>query len=123
MIGKPLLLSFNKIIEPAYIDSWEKIQGEAGMLPSEVREDPWAAQAAMDQLVELGYVEKPGEDKEKAVKKIQDESQFYLARVLMYRKKYEDACVILEKIFSESPEKLRFGLALHECYMILKKNS
>ena len=121
MIGKPLLQSFNKIIEPAYIDSWEKIQGEAGMLPSEVREDPWAAQAAMDQLVELGYVEKPGEDKEKAVKKIQDESQFYLARVLMYRKKYEDACVILEKIFSESPEKLRFGLALHECYMILKK--
>ena len=76
----------------------------------------------MDQLIELGYVEKPGEDKEKALKKITDESQFYLARVLMYRKKFSEAMVILEKIFSENIDKLRYRLALHECYMALNKN-
>ena len=121
MIGKPLLQSFENEVVPNFIDSWEKVEGDAGMLPSDVREDPWAAQAAMDQLVELGYVEKPGEDKEKAVKKIQDESQYYLARVLIYRKKHEEAIPILEKIFSDSPEKLRYGLALHESYMAVKK--
>ncbi len=123
MIGKSLLQSFNKKVEPTYIDSWENVtEGDAGMLPGDVREDPWAAKAAMDQLIELGYVEKPGEDKEKALKKITDESQFYLARVLMYRKKFGEAMVILEKIFSENIDKLRFGLALHECYMALNKN-
>ncbi len=122
MQGKVLNQSFDKKVETELIDSWESVtEGNAGMLPGEEREDPWAAKAAMDQLIELGYVEKPGEDKEKAMQKITDESQFYLSRVLMYRKKYLDAIIILEKIVEENPDRLRYGLALNECYMAANK--
>ncbi len=70
----------------------------------------------MNQLVELGYIEKPGEDKEKNLKRVADESQYYLSRVLIFKKKYKDATAILEKLHSDNPQNLRYGLSLLTCY-------
>lgn len=116
MMGKPLVQAFAEPVQPDYIDSWENVPGESGMLPSDMREDPWAAKEAMNQLVELGYIEKPGEDKEKNLKRVVDESQYYLARVLIFKKKFKAASDILETLHIENPANLRYGLSLLTCY-------
>ncbi|MEO0529617.1 MAG: alkaline phosphatase family protein [Planctomycetota bacterium] len=50
------------------IESWEDIEGECGMHAEELRVDPVESQAAMQQLIALGYVEAPGEDAEKTIR-------------------------------------------------------
>jgi len=59
--GKPLLQAFENLPKPNYIDSWEEIEGDCGMHPVDIQRDPIAEQAAMNQLIELGYIEKPDE--------------------------------------------------------------
>lgn len=122
MDGKVLVQSFEEPVQPEFIDSWEDVEGPAGMHPSDRREDPWAAKEAMKQLVELGYIDAPGEDSQKNLEKITRESKYYLARVYMYKKHYEKAIELLEQIFSEQAE-LRYGLALIRCYQALRKVS
>jgi len=120
MDGKPLMQVFKEKTEPEYVDSWENIPGESGQHPSDRQIDPWAAQEAMNQLVELGYIDAPGEDKKKSVENTRRESEYYLSRVYIYRKNYEKAAELLEKIFAEDPQ-LRFGLSLITCYQSLRK--
>ncbi len=123
MNGKPLVQAFKETVTPEYIPSWEEVEGEAGMLSSEMREDPWAAKEAMNQLIELGYIEKPDEDKEKALKNVTDESQYYLARVLVYMRQYEKALEVYENLALENPETVRYNLGLLGCYQTLNKTA
>ncbi len=44
MMGKPLVQAFSKPVSPDYIDSWENVPGESGMLPSDLREVPLGSQ-------------------------------------------------------------------------------
>jgi tetratricopeptide (TPR) repeat protein len=120
MDGKVLVQAFEEPVQPEFIDSWETVEGEAGMHPSDRREDPWAAKEAMNQLVELGYIEAPGDDNQKNLEKITRESNYYLARVYMYKKDYDKATELLEKNFEEQPE-IRYGLSLIRCYQAQRK--
>ena len=63
------------------IPSWEDVPGECGMHPAEMRMDPEAAKAAIDQLVALGYVEPPSETQSKAVALAIRETDYNLAQV------------------------------------------
>ena len=63
MEGKVLTAAFSEPIEPEFIDSWENVEGEHGMHDADIKEDPWAAQEAMQQLVELGYIDALDDDK------------------------------------------------------------
>ena len=67
MDGKPLVGAF---LEPPRIEtiaSWDDVPGEDGRHPPGMRIDPIEAQEAINQLVVLGYIEKPEENREKAV--------------------------------------------------------
>ncbi|MCS6917021.1 MAG: alkaline phosphatase family protein [Chitinophagales bacterium] len=119
MDGKPLLQVFHPPVTAEYIDSWEEVDGPHGMHPSDQQEDPWAAQQALQQLIELGYVEDPGPDKKKAMEKNARESQYYRARILMFRRDYAAAADILERIYAED-QQMRFGLSLLTCYQQLR---
>ena len=120
MDGKPLLQIFKEKVTPDYIESWEAVEGPSGQHPSDRQLDPWAAQEAMNQLVELGYIDAPGDDKKKSLENTKRESQYYLSRVYIYKKQFEKAAEILEKIFEEDPQ-LRYGLSLTTCYQSLRK--
>jgi tetratricopeptide (TPR) repeat protein len=122
MDGKVLLNVFDEKVTPEFIDSWENVEGNFGMHPKDVLEDPWSSQEAMDQLVELGYVEAPGEDQKENLTKIKNESQYYLAITYLYKRDYSSALPILEKLFSENPGIIRYGLRLASCYQSLGKN-
>lgn len=119
MDGKPLLQVFDHPVTAEYIDSWETVDGAHGMHPADQQEDPWAAQEALNQLIELGYVEDPGPDKKKAMEKNARESNYYRARILMFRRDFAAAAQVLERIYAEDPQ-LRFGLSLLTCYQHLR---
>lgn len=119
MDGKPLLQVFSKETVPQYIDSWENVPGECGMHGENIKTDPWAEQEALQQLIELGYVEGPGEDKQKRVKHTKNETDFILAKVLSSKKKMAEAIAILEKLYAENPDQSRYGLKLVHCYQTI----
>ncbi|MBN2102429.1 alkaline phosphatase family protein [bacterium] len=119
MDGHTLVQAFKKPFVPEMIDSWEKVEGDAGMHPVDLQEDPWAAQEAMQQLIALGYIEKPDKNKQKAITKTTNESRFYLARVYMNKSMFQEALPILEKLYKKNPDEIRFGLQLIRCLLEL----
>ena len=115
MPGKPLVQAFEKFPELQFIDSWEEIEGESGMHPKDIQRDPIAEQAAMQQLIELGYIQKPNENVEKNIENTVNESRFYLARVYMNKNNYTEALPILKDLYTKHPEQVRYAFNYSKC--------
>lgn len=116
MEGKVLTTCFEPPLIPEFTESWELIPGRDGMHHSAQREDPWAAREALQQLVELGYIEAIEDDKLEQVEKSRRESEYYLARNFLDGKKYDEGIRILERIFEESRVS-RYGKRLAAAYL------
>ncbi len=116
MDGMPLTHAFEKSPEIKTIPSWEQIDGNAGMHPKGLMEDPYETQESIKQLVELGYIEEPDEDNKKNVRNVIKESRYNLARAFMGAKKYDQALPILQELFKNEPHQGRFALRLAESY-------
>ncbi len=114
--GKVLTSAFEVPPEIKQIDSWDDIEGEAGLHPENMEEDEALAKEALEQLIELGYVEKPDDDPAKAIKKTVDENQFYLARAYISGHQIHNAIEILTQLFEENPTQIRYGIHLAKCY-------
>lgn len=119
MDGNVLVNAFEEPIQLEQIPSWEEIPGNSGEHPEEKQEDPYAAQEAMEQLIELGYIEKPDENIEKAIQKTVNENNYYLARAYINGRQHKPAIEILSKLFEENPEITRYGMRLASCYQSL----
>ncbi|MBW6481850.1 MAG: alkaline phosphatase family protein [Vicingaceae bacterium] len=117
MEGKPLVECFTENPFLEHIESWEKVDGIHGMHDENLQEDKWANQEALDQLVELGYIEKPDENQAKAVENAKNESKFYLARNLIDGNKIDKAIPILEELIITDKKAFRFYEKLAVCYM------
>jgi tetratricopeptide (TPR) repeat protein len=116
MEGKVLHACFEEAKEVQWIDSWEAIPGDSGMHDAVLREDPWAAQEALQQLVELGYIDALDDDKLLQVEKSKRENEYYIARNLLNAGKFVPAIDILERIYSESKVQ-RYGQRLAFAYL------
>ncbi|MCW3086443.1 MAG: hypothetical protein JWP12_3809 [Bacteroidetes bacterium] len=121
MDGKVLAQVFDQPVVPEYIDSWENVKGNSGNHPAGLQEDPLAAQEAMKQLIELGYIEAPSEDSAKTVEKAVNESQFNLARIYLFKEQAELAEPILEALYLQKPNAARYALKYAECLQKLRK--
>ncbi|MFN5785124.1 MAG: alkaline phosphatase family protein [Flavobacteriia bacterium] len=119
MEGKVLYQAFEDPTQVDYIESWEDVQGDSGMHSKELLEDPWAAQEALQQLVELGYIDALEDDKLQQVEKAKRESKYYVARNMINGGRIEPALDILEEIFEES-KITRYGQRLAFAYLSLK---
>jgi len=64
MDGRPLVNAFETPPEISTIPTWDDVPGKDGSHPPEVSIDPQEAREAINQLVALGYIEKPNENKE-----------------------------------------------------------
>ena len=100
MPGRPLVEAFEEPPEIAYVDSWETVEGDAGMHALDARPDVWAEQAAMEQLVELGYVEPAEGDQAGHLAMAQREATFNLGRVLASRRRTEDAAAKMGEAYA-----------------------
>lgn len=99
------------------IKSWESEQ------PNKmVSKSSWQSTTALFQLMELGYVQRFDGNKEQTLKKIINESHYYLASVLLQQKKYKEAIALLQPIYQENKTMIRYALKLAGCYQRLYKN-
>lgn len=121
MDGKVLTHVFENSVIPSYVESWENIEGNAGNHPQELQQDPIAASEAMKQLIELGYIEAPSDDKAKTVERVVNETQFNLARIYLFKEQPELAEPIFESLYQMNNTIARYGLKYVECLLKLKK--
>ena len=104
MDGKVALDIFQKQSNPKYIDSWEEIEGDFGQHSNINESDQLSDQETMQQLIDLGYIEKPDEKIEVAILKTRCDLKHNLGRVYLGKKDYRQAKeILLELINDEYP--------------------
>jgi predicted AlkP superfamily phosphohydrolase/phosphomutase/tetratricopeptide (TPR) repeat protein len=121
MDGRVLVQAFDEPPAITRIPSWEAEAGECGMHPADLRMDPAAAQAVLQQFVALGYIQPLSEDQEKAVATAVREQQYNLARVYLDSRRYTEALAIFEELTTKWPDEARFMQHLAQCYLALGK--
>jgi predicted AlkP superfamily phosphohydrolase/phosphomutase/tetratricopeptide (TPR) repeat protein len=121
MDGKVLANAFVNPVVPEYIESWDKVEGDFGEHPADLKEDSIASAEAMKQLIDLGYVEDFGEDKAKAMEKTVIESKYNLARVFLSKNDFPSAISLLEELVTTNEKDARFLLALSKSYLSQRK--
>jgi tetratricopeptide (TPR) repeat protein len=119
MDGKPLVGAFESPPAIHTIASWDEVDGPAGTHPPDIQIDPVDASEAINQLVALGYIEKPSDDREQAVANAVRELRYNLARSYMDANRYGDAMTLLEELLGRWPDEYRFGIQLVSCYQAM----
>jgi len=123
MDGRVLVQAFEEPPQIARIPSWEQEPGECGMHPSDLRMDPAAAQAVLQQFVALGYIQPPSEDQTKAVASAVREANYNLARDYLDCGRPDDALPLLEDLAKNDPKQTRFQMHLAQCYLALSRRA
>jgi predicted AlkP superfamily phosphohydrolase/phosphomutase/tetratricopeptide (TPR) repeat protein len=119
MDGRVLVQAFEEPPQIRRIPSWEDEPGQCGMHPADLRMDPAAAQAVLQQFVALGYIQPLSEDQEKAVAVAVREQQYNLARVYLDSRRYKEALAIFEELVKKWPDEARFMQHLAQSYLAL----
>jgi len=104
MDGRPWLEIMETPISADQVDSWDDVEGDAGLHREELREDPASALAMVQQLVELGYVAPPSEDTEATIKQTLRDNDINLVLSLIGSRRVGVAQPIVEKLLEEYPE-------------------
>lgn len=102
MDGRALQDPFEHPTKPKMIDSWENEPGDFGEHTEAKSGDPFNEQAAMEQLIELGYIDRPDADIEKAIKATKSDLKFNLARVYLGKQDYDSSEKLLRELIEES---------------------
>jgi predicted AlkP superfamily phosphohydrolase/phosphomutase/tetratricopeptide (TPR) repeat protein len=123
MDGRVLVQAFEEPPQIARIPSWEQELGECGVHPSDLRMDPAAAQAVLQQFVALGYIQPPSEDQSKAVASAVREANYNLARDYLDCGRPDDALPLLEDLAKNDPKQTRFQMHLAQCYLALSRRA
>jgi predicted AlkP superfamily phosphohydrolase/phosphomutase/tetratricopeptide (TPR) repeat protein len=123
MDGRVLVQAFEQPPKIERIPSWESEPGECGMHPADLRMDPAAAQAVLQQFVALGYIQPPSEDQSKAVEVAVREQQYNLARVYLDTQRYPEALPIFEELTGKWTDQPRFAQHLAQCYWATGKRA
>ena len=105
----------------ATIPSWDEVPGDAGLHPPDVQLDPVESQAAIEQLVALGYIEPPPANRQQAIDNTVRELRYNLARSYMDDGQHGAAAEILEELYERWPNEHRFGVQLASCYQALER--
>jgi predicted AlkP superfamily phosphohydrolase/phosphomutase/tetratricopeptide (TPR) repeat protein len=115
MEGRPLLEALAEPVTPERIPSWEQVPGESGQHPPGQEEGPWDAQAALQQLVNLGYLPALNPEDEKLLRMTRLQAKLNLAMVHLSVERFEEAALLLHELIREEPDQLEFRLFLARC--------
>ena len=88
------------------IPTWEPPHPEDGVHRGVATEDedPWAAQQALAQLVELGYLQAPSDDVAKTLQEAEEAHQSHLAQILFSTGRFTEAREILAELAQGSTD-------------------
>ena len=110
MEGKVLVNVFEKEPELERIASWEEAPDPTleSRGAGNIEDDAEAAAVALQQLVELGYVEAPGEDIQRDIVRTRAEQKLSLACSYLDGKQPARAFSLAEELMRQFPEELRY---------------
>lgn len=103
MAGRPWMEIFDRPLPSHRVLSWEKVDGDAGLPVADPSQDPAAAQEALKQLIDLGYVDPPGEQAQKNVEEVLGWQKYNLATALQFAGRHEE----MMALFRQMPERFR----------------
>jgi len=104
MDGKVILDMFIETKKPTYIESWEDEPGDFGELKIEEDSDILSDEETMEQLIELGYIERPDDKIETSIHKTKCDLKHNLARVFLGKKDFiKSKSILLELINEKDP--------------------
>jgi tetratricopeptide (TPR) repeat protein len=112
MDGRVLTQIFVNAPEPPFLPSWEEVPGADGCHPPYTRLDPVASQAALEQMIALGYVERPHENQEIAVAKTIRELRYNLGEGYQDAGRHAEAHEIFAELYAADGEEQRFAVRL-----------
>ena len=110
MDGKVLRGAFEEGCDPAFIPSWEEVPGDDGRHPPHLQLDPIAAKEAMEQMIALGYIERPGEDIGQAVADTIDELRYNLGEAYQDDDRHYEAAGIFRELYGKDPDEQRYAV-------------
>ena len=119
MDGMPLLSIFEEPDIPTSISSWEEVQGDAGMPDASLIADPNFAEEMLNQLADLGYIDKPEENKEKAYQSTKVFCDSNMARALLDGGKVKEAIELFEAVLARNERAPWIIYRLAICYQML----
>lgn len=119
MDGRPLLDIYQQPATVQTVPSWDSVPGPAGMHPPGAGLAPEEAKEALEQLVALGYIDRPGDDAAEAAAVARTENNYNLARSYMNAQRFGDAIPLLVKLYEAQPLEFRFGIQLAMCLQAL----
>src|SRR5579872_2343262 len=112
MDGKVLSQTFAKAPEMACIPTWEEIPGVDGRHAPHTRLDPVAAHAALEQMIALGYIERPDENREIAINNTIRELRYNLGESYQDAGRHAEAREIFTELYRADPGEQRFAVRL-----------
>ena len=112
MDGKVLSQAFVETPDVAFIPSWEEVPGTDGCHPPHSRLDPVAAHEALEQMIALGYIERPGENRRTAVEKTIRELRYNLGEAYQDDDRHMEAHDIFSELCAADPDEQRFAVRL-----------
>jgi predicted AlkP superfamily phosphohydrolase/phosphomutase/Tfp pilus assembly protein PilF len=124
MDGKPLQQIFEKPVANEYIDSWDDMEGDSGMISSIEgdKKKHFGTKEELQQLIDLGYIEDLGDDIKTAYEKSNTESKFNLGSVYAYSGKFHKATEVFEDLASQFPFEPRYKIRLASTYQRIGKH-
>src|SRR5271165_479023 len=112
MDGKVLSQAFVKTPKAAFIPSWEEVPGDDGRHPPHTRLDPVAAHVALEQMIALGYIERPDKNREVAVDKTIRELRYNLGEAYQDAARHIEAQEIFKELYAADPDEQRLAVRL-----------
>lgn len=123
MEGRVLNQIFQDPPEASKPEAYERFLPDAADSDEpEDEEDPWAAQEALKQLAELGYIAPPSDDADTAVKNANVQKLANLAEVLMNKREHQRAKECLLELLELQPKQQRAKLLLAQVHLNLEEN-
>ncbi len=110
MDGKVLSQAFVKTPDVTFLPSWEEIPGQDGRHPPHTRLDPVAAHVALEQMIALGYIERPDEDREVAISRTIRELRYNLGESYQDAGRHAEALEIFTDLCNTDPDEQRFAV-------------
>ena len=105
-----------------YIDSWDEVEGDSSFIGNTEKEiNHFTTKEELKQLIDLGYIDNPGENIEQAVDSAAKENKFNLARIYQHTNKLSKAIEILEELTQKYPKEPRFPIRLAQVYQLVKE--
>lgn len=101
MDGNVILDMFKNHKKPNFIESWESVDGDFGELKNKSIIPAVSDQDVMEQLIELGYIDRPDEKKEIAILKTKCDLKHNLAKVYLGKKDYDSSRSLLLELIQE----------------------